>query len=346
MKLDDIESAGVSIARLAAIIAMQNEIARASLGFDQVIGLVVERAMALTGATGAVVELVDGETMLYRAACGALTGFVGLRIPHAGSLAGLCVARRVALYAADTAVDDRVDRAACRRVGAASMICVPLCHRGDAVGVLKVMSDRCHAFDPAAVATAELLGDVIAASMHQAREYDAAVELSMTDGLTGLANRRAFERRLARELARSAGTASPLSLALFDLDGLKAANDTLGHPAGDAILCDAARLLRGTLRASDGCFRLGGDEFAAILPEAALDIARGAVGRYCRVLASAQLGQGTVGVSAGVAQAAAGETPDALVARADAALYEDKRHNRRSRAFAAGRVPIAAGGSR
>lgn len=326
--IERVEASGISVKQLVAIIAMQNELARSSIGFENVMLMVAERAMALTTATGGVVELVDGDAMAYRAACGSLSEFTGLRIPRTGSLAGLCIEHGVALSSADTSSDPRVDRAACARVGAVSMVCVPLFFAGAAVGVLKVVSDQPRAFDPANEATVALLADVIAAAMLQAREYDAAVTLSLHDGLTGLPNRRAFDRQLMQEIGRSVRHGHALSVAMFDLDGLKAANDTQGHAAGDAILCGAARVLRQALRAHDGCFRLGGDEFAAILPETSSDSARQAIARCCASLAAAGLGNGKVGMSAGVAELVAGESAEALVARADAALYEHKSRNR------------------
>src|SRR5689334_7606738 len=94
--------------------------------------LVVQRALPLTGAAGACVELIDGDDMRYAAVAGSLEQMYGMRIPRAGSLSGLCVAERSPLYAEDTATDPRVNQAACRRVGAASMIYVPLVY-GDQI---------------------------------------------------------------------------------------------------------------------------------------------------------------------------------------------------------------------
>ncbi|HET9625157.1 MAG TPA: sensor domain-containing diguanylate cyclase [Kofleriaceae bacterium] len=318
--------------RLIAIIAMQTAIARSASGLDNVMNVVVERAAALTGATGAVVEIVDDDMMAYRAACGSAARFVGFRLRRVGSLSGLCIAEGAALHARDTSVDPRVDRVACEKIGVASMVCVPLLHAGHAVGVLKVLSDRPHAFDPATTATLALLADVIAAAMFHAKEYDDAVNMSLHDGLTGLLNRRAFDLQLGHEMARSARHGCPLSVAMFDLDGLKSANDTLGHAAGDAILRDAATLLRSSLRTSDHCFRLGGDEFAAILPETGEEAARHAVARFVTNLLEARLGSGAVGVSAGVAELRGGEAGSVFVARADAALYDHKRFNHATRA--------------
>src|SRR3954469_10890260 len=151
--------------RLMAIIVMQNAIARSPADLDSVMSVVVDQAMTLTGATGAVVEVVDGDKMLDRSASGAAAAFIGFKIARAGSLSGLCITERIVLQAGDTATDDRVDRAACQRVGVASMVCVPLVHDGEPVGVLKIMSDRRHAFDGVASATVALLADVIAAAM-------------------------------------------------------------------------------------------------------------------------------------------------------------------------------------
>jgi diguanylate cyclase (GGDEF)-like protein len=336
--IERIESSGISIPRLVAIIAMQNAIARASMGLDGVMATIAEQAMALTGATGGVVELVDGDAMLYRTTSGSVAAFTGVRIPRAGSLSGLCIARRVLLSAPDTSTDNRVDRAACQRIGAASMVCVPLFHGSEAVGVLKVVSSRPRAFDLAGEATASLLADVITASMHHAR--DAAGSASLEDGLTGLLNRRAFDRQLSQEVGRSQRHRRALSLAMFDLDGLERASDSLGHAAGDAILRDAASLLRAALRNHDGCFRLGGDGFAAILPETTETAARTAVGRYCTSLLAARLGNGIVGVSAGVAEFRPGEAPGALTARADAALYDHKRRSQSAASLPLGSVTI------
>ncbi|HET7566535.1 MAG TPA: GGDEF domain-containing protein [Gaiellaceae bacterium] len=137
------------------------------------------------------------------------------------------------------------------------------------------------------------------------------------DPLTGLANRLAWEERLPLALAVAGRTGRPLSLAVLDLDGFKAYNDTHGHPAGDRLLVVAAAGWAGEIRAVDLLARIGGDEFGLLLPDAPLAAAKSVVARAAAAAPEARF-------SAGVVEWDGGEDVAALVARADAALYADK----------------------
>ena len=86
------------------------------------------------------------------------------------------------------------------------------------------------------------------------------------DALTGLGNRRAFDERLEREIARARATGTPLSVIVSDLDGFKQINDSWGHVNGDEVLRAAAAAMRAAVRDHDSCYRWGGDEFAVLLP--------------------------------------------------------------------------------
>jgi len=155
-----------------------------------------------------------------------------------------------------------------------------------------------------------------------------------TDALTGLPNRRAFEERLAEAMTPGPEEAGPLCLIMFDIDHFKSVNDRYGHPAGDAVLRSLANTLREWARPADRLARVGGEEFAVILPatprEEAMPLAdalRRAVARD-GLLAGANGERLSVTISLGVAQRQPGETGEALMGRADTALYEAKRQGR------------------
>jgi diguanylate cyclase (GGDEF)-like protein len=152
------------------------------------------------------------------------------------------------------------------------------------------------------------------------------------DALTGLANRRRVDARLAFEEARMQRHAGPLSVLMLDLDHFKRVNDEYGHAAGDAVLAAAARALADELRAVDLGARFGGEEFLAVLPDTPLDDGMRVAERVRRRIAALRVAHGaatiTVTVSIGVAQMHAGESVGELLARVDAALYRAKRDGR------------------
>lgn len=153
-------------------------------------------------------------------------------------------------------------------------------------------------------------------------------ELASTDGLTGLANRRAFADRLGTEISRAKRTNEPLSLVFFDIDHFKKLNDSLGHLEGDAALARVAAILDEGRRSTDLVARWGGEEFAVLLPgtthQAALLVAE----RLRQIIERGDL-PGKCTISGGVAT-----LPDhaqeerSLVGAADDALYSAKHHGR------------------
>ena len=143
-----------------------------------------------------------------------------------------------------------------------------------------------------------------------------------TDDLTGLPNRRAWEQELPRELARAARDGRPVCVAMLDLDRFKRFNDERGHQAGDRLLKQAAAAWSEQLRTSDTLARYGGEEFAVLLPGCAIADAQALLQRLRHAMPWAQT------VSAGVACWDGSESPDELVGRADAALYDAKRAGR------------------
>ena len=131
---------------LNQLLSVQQELLNKDFDLDQFMNLVVNKMLELTPSTGAVIELADADDMVYRAATGSIQEYIGLRLPRKGSITGLCVEQRAILCSKDTEEDKRVNLEACRKVNARSMIVAPLFHRGNAIGVLKVISDKPNAF--------------------------------------------------------------------------------------------------------------------------------------------------------------------------------------------------------
>jgi diguanylate cyclase (GGDEF)-like protein/PAS domain S-box-containing protein len=160
-----------------------------------------------------------------------------------------------------------------------------------------------------------------AALVREARLREAQAQ-AHADDLTGLANRRAWDAHLPRELARARRSGTALSVAMIDLDGLKAINDTRGHQAGSSAIKQAGAAWSSQLRAGDLLARFGGDEFAVLMPECTLDQALIAAERLRVAIGP------TPTASIGVAEWDGIEDPQALIERADEALYAAKRAGR------------------
>ena len=172
----------------------------------------------------------------------------------------------------------------------------------------------------------EVFNDMAARLRDGRRELE---RLSVTDHLTGLYNRRYLMDMLALEIRRSRRMHHPFAVLMADVDNFKPYNDALGHLEGDAALERIAAILRDTSRDVDCAARYGGEEFVVLMPETEMQGAVEMAERIRTRLAE----DGAIGpkltLSVGVAQFPAdGETPEALLARADAALYQAKRDGR------------------
>lgn len=255
--------------KLLEVIAMQTEVASLGLDLDlsRLLDLVARRTLDLVEADGAVVEMIEGEDIVYRAATGMAEGSLGLRLKRSSSLSGLCVAQGQALRCDDALSDARADRAACERLGLRALVVVPLRHHGVTVGVLKAMSRRPGQFNDKHVSLLGLISELVASAMYFATRYTPGelFHKATHDSLTDLPNRALFLDRLHASLAQAVRDSQPLAVMMLDMNGLKPINDHHGHRAGDAALLEFARRLAGGVRQSDTAARLGGDEFGVLL---------------------------------------------------------------------------------
>lgn len=157
--------------RLSAVVETQQEVLAAITDLEKVMALVVERVPQATNGSGAVIELVEGDTLVYRAASGAAKAHIGLRLPFAGSLSGLAVTSKSVMRSDDTDLDPRVDGAACRAIGIRSMVIAPLLEGGFAVGALKTFSSRPNTFNDLDLYALQLLAGMASGALTQARTF-------------------------------------------------------------------------------------------------------------------------------------------------------------------------------
>ncbi len=225
-----------------------------------------------------------------------------------------------------------------------SYLAVPLKYKDTVVGVLSFNRPTIGGFAPDEIKLLAAVANQAAMAIMNARLHQETVELSLTDALTGTANRRHLFQRLEMEVTRAQRFGNDLSLIMIDLDHFKNYNDRNGHPAGDEVLKGVAAALLRTVRKIDTVARYGGEEFAVILPqirrEEALAVGeklRRAVSRIDFPYAGGQPG-GRVTISVGLAHFPTdAQDLTQLLTRADAALYAAKNGGRnRLVAYAAG----------
>jgi diguanylate cyclase (GGDEF)-like protein len=180
--------------------------------------------------------------------------------------------------------------------------------------------------DPTALwAEVARLRAVVAALEYQVSALD---RLAHHDPLVPLLNRRGFERQLAGLIDRLERYGDCSALLFIDVDGLKVVNDNFGHDAGDAALIHVAELLTGGVRQSDTVARFGGDEFAVLLERVDLDQATETAARLTDLIAGTSFSYDGLAIplsaAIGISEIRAGDTPEAVLARADRAMYEQK----------------------
>ena len=209
------------------------------------------------------------------------------------------------------------------QLGVISALWQPVLRNQVPIGVLSLgWSERVEEVSERVRSLMALLAAEAAVAIERADLLARLEAVARTDDLTGLANRRAWDEHLPRELARARREERPLCVAMLDLDHFKEYNDERGHQAGDRLLKQVASTWREMLRPSDLLARYGGEEFGLLLPHCPLERGLDVVERLRGHTIAGQTS------SAGVAAWDGEEPADSLVSRADAALYEAKKRGR------------------
>ena len=306
-----------------------------SIDLDTLLSAILESAMSFAGMPAGSVALYDNRTGLLtlRAHTGLSPEFVarGSWVVTPGGLTDQLLRQDEILFVEDTELTDFFNNPLALKEGIRSLICIPLVTKGKIQGVLYLDDFAPRTFDQSRMALISLLASFAAMSIENARLHHETRQMAITDVLTGLYNRRYFEKVLPQELERSRRLNLPLSILLIDADNFKKVNDTFGHPMGDRVLATIGQTIKKALRTVDFAFRYGGEEFVVILPEADLESACKAAERIRlraiadskRVLRSDMTEPVTVsiGVSCYPRDATDGK---ALVAVADHLLYQAK----------------------
>jgi len=203
--------------------------------------------------------------------------------------------------------------------------------KGRTVGVMTVGTQMERVFGPTDYLFMAAVADQVAIVLDRARQFSTE---SRTDHLTGLANRREFERFMEREVALAERHERRLTMMMIDLDNLKRINDRQGHSGGDAALRLVGQQLQRVVRASDLCARIGGDEFAVAMPETDIERGREVAARLRAAVREMSLGAKSiepVEVSVGLSEWKAAQDWQALYQNADLDLYEDKKRRKLAR---------------
>lgn len=209
-----------------------------------------------------------------------------------------------------------------------STLCLPVLRDGVVMAALNLdnLTDP-RAFGNDSIRLANLFGSPLASLLHRQQTHDILRAAALTDELTGLANRRAFDQAVERELGHAARTGSHTSVMVMDVRGFKSINDRFGHEVGDEALTRIARALKGSLRVSDIPARIGGDEFVALLADTPPSEAAHIAQRVRRAIADITIRPGVpLAIDVGIATAPReGSVASELFRVADERMYVEKQ---------------------
>lgn len=335
------ERLGQRLAQLNALYRI-SQIASDREDLSQVLSAMLEVTQEVIPEGNVALLLLDQETrtLRVRADRGYLAGVAALSIPLGKGVTGRCAQAAQAFVVNDVAAEpDYIPGVQ----GARSEIAIPMLAEGRVIGVLNAESRHAAAYTQDHVRTLSVIAQQAAVVLRSAQLYEEMRRLATTDALTGLDNRRRFVQQLEETLKRARRYREAFAVVLLDVDHFKAVNDRHGHRAGDRVLEAVAGAMRDWVRDTDSVARIGGDEFAALLLQMDAEHATPVVERLRDAVQALSVHEGDatieLAVSAGIAAYPAhGADSEALLSRADGALYEAKRLGRNRVALAAARA--------
>jgi diguanylate cyclase (GGDEF)-like protein len=234
-----------------------------SLELDEILNNVIQLLKDSFGYTYLSIYLLDGDTLHLGAQLGYPTEMLIHEIPITMGVIGRTARTQETQLVRDVNTDSSFLRGSYE---VRSEVSVPLIKEENVLGVLNVESNSATSLSENDANLLEALAGSVAIAIDNARLHAEVKRMAMTDVISGLANRRAFDETLEAEIIRASRYHQPLSLIILDLDSFKEYNDKWGHPAGDVRLREVADLLRLKVRDPDVAARYGGEEFAVILP--------------------------------------------------------------------------------
>jgi diguanylate cyclase (GGDEF)-like protein len=302
-----------------------------SLELDEVLNRLTRELPGHLHVSGFSLMLVDtsGQLEVKRSAP---TGSEGITFALDEGVCGKAAHLRKAVYVSDVSTDTRFKQL--HQVTQGSLLAVPMEQAGDLLGVLNFERTATAAFSAEDIEFFTAVAGQIGMAVKNARLHEETVNLTLTDPLTHVANRRALNARLTEELSRVQRYGVSVALVMIDIDHFKHLNDASGHLAGDEVLQQVASILSKELRRVDLIARYGGEEFAIVLPSTTKAEAV-AVAQKLRALVAAldspyaaKQPLGRLTISLGVAASDDSAEFAKLIDCADSALYASKRGGR------------------
>jgi uroporphyrinogen decarboxylase len=215
-----------------------------------------------------------------------------------------------------------------------SYACAPIVNQGKVIGLLNLESATPNFFSPVQIGRLQTFADQAAVAIEKARLFEETQRLAITDGLTGIYNRRHLLSLAEKQYQRSLRYHEPFSMLMIDLDHFKLVNDRYGHPVGDQVLCRVVQACQSTIRKVDFLGRYGGEEFLILMPQTGYSRAKEAADRVHRAIQQLVIEVDSAPVRVTISLGVATFDPlldsdlDALIKRVDDALYAAKAGGR------------------